>query len=467
MKTDKKFNRFYNYKRIAVYPFVDTSDVRFDVDEVPYMCDLGDIGDGELVLSDLNFSELVLLFTESPMSSILFLEFMYEFAERKDIRVVPLLEKALEERREAIKILEQRKLQYLIKEGRLEGKYIGSLFDHGFWVRINHELQDWYGDVRAINSTIREITGHDPIRNDNGMTDDILSRIYSHERLFGPGEEVQSVSAHVAASGSYELNGVRMLWSDFEETGFYVCDKELTVEMGLGPEQVVSLRKFIRLRYKQTGVNFFFSEYDPNEMFCMVCAQRFFHLLGLPTRQTHILTDNKGRLGLIREFFKTGFILSDYKIIHGWIPNYSPQWIRVARGSLLLDEIIGYIDRDDTNLGVIFNPQGDPIPLFVDMKFSFGLGFLEETVDYSFSRHVMPYEGTVKLPKGFAYNEFQISASLEDMRWMASRVSEVTRQQIEAIALHADELIKGHFFDVKRMVDEWWKAINMAVNTYL
>jgi len=274
------------------------------------------------------------------------------------------------------------------------------------------------------------------------------------------------------AKGQYQSPA----WEDLEQIGPYYYDKVKDFEIGTANGRFTSellIRQFTKFRHRQTGKVYFGGIYDANSAFTMIAGYLFFNLLGLPVRETHILRDLNGKLIILREFIENGTLFNRFPIKYGRDTQFSEDWQKVLRGTLLVDQIIGYTDRDDSNLFALVMQNGEQIPLFVDMKFS--LGIPKEAVagsagaytpQYDFSKYVTHLQNG-KLHPDFAYNAYYQAATHEDLAWMARRLTPVAPEHLQKIIQMTDQLVSGHSFDLQKLQAEWEKSLAKAKTLYL
>ncbi|HPN88630.1 MAG TPA: ATP-binding protein, partial [Candidatus Omnitrophota bacterium] len=244
----------------------------------------------------------------------------------------------------------------------------------------------------------------------------------------------------------------------------------------------IKLRRFMTYQHKKTGRLFFVSKYDREMLFPMIASYLFIKLLGLPVRNTFIVKDNSGDLLLFREKTPNQASLDEFPALYGQTPFFSPEWERILRGSLLVDQVIGYTDRDLTNLGATIGLDYDFIPFFLDNKYSLGLPKLsnsnkplKEQIEYTSSKYVQPHPSQIKdpqkrkstpLPEGFAYNPYHAKATFEDLAWMAHYIKQVSEQQLWEILTEADKIVTDHHFDIQRTFEEWKKSLKKVHELY-
>ena len=432
---------------------------RFDEEAVKYyITDPEDLPDG-MGMEDLNASELHLLL-ESPYDHVCEAA-LAQLAETGDERSLGTIEDHVKSLSARIENNEKRRTAFMEtvrvdKETDL-GSLMGALADtcRGF--------RNYGGELRA--KRMRFKAAADRIRERAG--------IRMPARPGKPNDRRWAPVLNEYAGDILPYRDETFKWEDFREVETYYAEKDGRIDLGYGWEDVIYLRRHKILMHRKTGKKYFISKFPPNHAFAMAAASMFFELLGLPIRQTRVVVDDQGQSILIRERIEEGCSFNQYSQKYAKGLEFNERWMRILRGSLLLDQIIGYTDRDDTNLFVAIDADGELVPLFVDMKFSFGNPKLfsptedgaESVLTYDFSKHVAPFEKG-KLPEGFAHNVYQASATREDMEWMARHVMKVRPEQIDAIVDLVDSCVAGHTYDIDRLKSEWKNSLARVKKIY-
>jgi hypothetical protein len=440
-------------------PLASMEPPRFDEEDVMYfITDPEDLPDG-MSMSDLNPSELHLLL-RSPYDHVCEAA-LAQLAETGDERSLGPIEDHIRSLSARIENNEKERNAFMEtmrvdKETDL-GSLMGSLADKCKGFRsYGGELREKRARFNAAADRIRKRAG-----------------IRTPARPSTPNDRRWAPILNEYAGDILPYRDETFKWEDFQQVETYYAEKDGRIDLGYGWEDVVYIRRHKILVHKKTGRKYFTSKFPPNHAFAMAAGSMFFELLGLPVRQTRVVVDDEGQSILIRERIEEGCSFNQYSQKYGKSLDFNERWMRILRSSLLLDQIIGYTDRDDTNLFAAIDADGELVPLFVDMKFSFGNPKMfspteegaETELTYDFSKYVASFEKG-RLPEGFAHNIYQASATREDMEWMARYVMRVRPEQIDAIVDLVDSCVEGHTYDIDRLKAEWKNSLARMKEIY-
>ncbi|MBD3425865.1 MAG: hypothetical protein GF409_01385 [Candidatus Omnitrophica bacterium] len=441
-----------NFVAVDILPAEDRATARFGEEDVKYyITDIDSLPEG-LNMDDLSAEELHLLL-KSPYEDIREAS-LDRLPEKATLRSLDILEEEIRSLNIEIQRTEKNRTSFI------EGTSMEMRGDLGFLIgSLADECRAFRSEKNSLRRKIKRLKQYtESIRKRLGIESPEKHSHTKGVQWAYPAEEVPK-DIERFREDSFE-------WSDFEQTGVYYAEKDSDIDLGYGKEDVIYLRRHKILVHKRTGRKYFTSTFPPNHIFAMAAGSMFYELLGLPVRQARVVIDDNGESVLIRERIEEGCTFNQYSDKYLDQLNFSQRWLSVLRGSLLLDQIIGYTDRDDTNLFAAVNDEGELVPVFVDMKFSFGnpklVSVTEEHPDnqitYDFSRFITPFEEGA-LPEGFAYNEYHANATYTDMLRMARLVMKVCPEQVDEIVDLMDAKVKGHSFDVERLKAEWKKSL--------
>ena len=431
---------------------------------------------GGLTIKDLTIAELSLLFQQSPYEAIQDAAFE-ELKKKADIDSIPLLGDRIEELENELRSLEQARADWIARNAIREGKAVDAFFMD----TANPEA----GKYRTLRDSVRRL-----FRKINYIRD-AISEIYTRSNLAEKGflpppplDRIQRFTIPARAPFSadpvfdYEHSALRILTSEktvpdmknFLTIGSHLYEKEGEVVEAGEAVPILMIRKFDTLEDTRTHKHYFTSVYSPDDIFAMMAGYLFFDLIGLPVRESFVMKDEHGELKIVRELIENGTRFEDYDVKYGRPLVFDEKWQRVLRASLLLDEIVGYTDRDETNLFTVITKNGEHVPLFVDMKFSLGLPKYsipgaESGIQYDFSKYVGT-GGAGKLPEGFAFNKYQSAATKEDLAWMAKRLEPITDEHIDQIVDYVSSVVKNHTFDLEKLKAEWKNSLRKAKAIY-